>query len=341
MATGTSVQRQLKGKEKAAILLTLLGTRVCAKVFEKMSENEVIMLATEVAEMDRIDPEVAADVLNEFEELNRAQRFSAQGGLEFARAVLEETLGAQRAAQVTERLRVATETRGFDNLDKVDVGQLVNFLHHEHPQTIALVMAHLDTRQSAQVLLGLPEEIRPEVALRIARLDKTTPEMIEQIERQLNAQLATTTSSVVTSAVGGAAQVAEVLNQIDKVNEEQILGVLAETNPHLAEEIKNLMFVFDDIQTLDDKAIQKILREIETKDLAVALKACSQTVKEAFFRNLSERARQGLIEDMDFMGPVRVTDVEEAQRRILDVIRRLEAEGTIIIRGQGAVELVG
>jgi flagellar motor switch protein FliG len=236
---------------------------------------------------------------------------------------------------------VATETRGFDNLDKVDVGQLVNFLHHEHPQTIALVMAHLDTRQSAQVLLGLPEDVRPEVALRMARLDKTTPEMIEQIERQLNAQLATSSPSVVTSAVGGAAQVAEILNQIDKGNEEQILALLSEQHPQLAEDIKNLMFVFDDIQILDDKGIQKILREIETKDLAVALKACHQVVKDAFFRNLSERARQGLVEDMDFMGPVRVTEVEEAQRRILDVVRRLESEGTIILRGQGVVQLVG
>jgi flagellar motor switch protein FliG len=306
-----------------------------------MAESEVIALATEVAEMERVDPDVAVNVLKEFEELSRAQKFMVQGGLEFARSVLEETLGAQRAAQVTERLRVATETRGFDNLDKVDVSQLVNFLHHEHPQTIALVMAHLDTRQSAQVLLGLPEAIRPEVVLRIARLDKTTPEMIEQIERQLNAQLATSSASMVASAVGGAAQVAEVLNQVDKVNEEQILGVLAETHAHLAEEIKNLMFVFDDIQTLDDKAIQKILLEIETKDLAVALKACHHVVKEAFFRNLSERARLGLIEDMDFMGPVRVTDVEDAQRRVLDAIRRLEAEGTVQIRGAGAVELVG
>jgi flagellar motor switch protein FliG len=278
--------------------------------------------------------------MREFEELSRSERHVMHGGFEFARAVLEETLGASRASQLTEKLRTATETRGFNNLDKVDVSQLVNFLAHEHPQTIALVMAHLDTRQGAKVLLALPETIRAEVVYRIARLDKTTPEVIAQIEKQLNAQLASSSSSVVSTALGGTAQVAEVLNQVDRGTEQEILDALALSSPELAEEIKNLMFVFDDIQTLDDRALQRVLREIETKDLSMALRACQEAVKEAFFRNMSERARLALKEDMEFMGPVRLRDVQEAQRHILDAIRRLEDEGAIIVRGQGTADMV-
>lgn len=332
--------RQLKGKEKAAILLTAMGTKVAARIFEKLSEPEIVTLATEVAEMEGVDANITAAVLQEFEELSRVQRQGSQGGISFAQAVLEETLGAKRAAEITESLRTATEMRGFNNLDKVDVSQLVNFLNREHPQTMALVMGHLDSRQAAQVLLGLPEEMRADIIMRMARLDRTTPEVIAQIERQLNAQLASSSSSVVATLVGGTSQCAEILNQVDKSSEEQILRTVNEADTELAEEIKNLMFVFDDIQRLDDRAIQRILREIETKDLGMALKACSDAVREAFMKNMSERARQGLSEDMEFMGPVRVSDVEAVQRKVLETIRRLEDEGAIVLRAQGTEVVV-
>ena len=326
-------------KQKAACLLLALGPEVTSELFKHFSEDEVETLTVEVARMGKIAHQDRNTVIAEFREMCIAQEFISEGGIDHARRILEAAYGPDKASQIVDRVVQALQVMPFDFAKKADPQQLLSYLNDEHPQTIALILAHLAPKQSAAVLSGLPQDVRAEVARRMAIMDRTPPEVVREIERVLERKL----SSVVTqnfTAVGGVKSLVEVLNHVDRQTEKTILEGLSENNPELAEEVKKLMFVFEDLATLEDPTIQKVLREVDIKQLAMALKAVSQEVQDCIFRNMSERAANMLREDMEFMGPVRRRAVEEAQQAVVGIIRRLEESGEIVVARGGGEEIV-
>jgi flagellar motor switch protein FliG len=278
-------------------------------------------------------------VVEEFYEVAVAQEYIAEGGLQYARTVLEKALGEARANEVMTRLSGSIQVSPFEFLRRTEASQILNVLSNEHPQTVALVLAYLPPDSAAQVVSGLPEALQSEVAMRIALMDRTAPEVIREIERVLERKLSSVINQDFTSA-GGLRSLVELLNQVDRGTERTILESLEDQNPELADEVRRMMFLFEDITVLDDRSIQQVLREVDGKELAVALKGTSSEVKDAIFRNMSERAAQNIKEDLEFMGPVRVKDVEEAQQKVVAVIRRLEEAGTIVIVRGGEDQLV-
>ena len=264
-----------------------------------------------------------------------AKDYISTGGLEYAQSVLEKALGAEKAMDIINRLTTSLQVRPFDFLRKTDPSQLMNFIQNEHPQTIALIMAYLDADQAATVLGSLPPDAQADVAKRIAQMDRTSPDIIREIERVLERKLSTLVTQDFTTA-GGVKAIVEVLNRVDRTTEKSIIETLEVDNPELAEEIKRLMFVFEDIVQLDDRSLQLVLREVDTKDLSLALKATPKEVADKVYKNMSKRAGDMLREEIEFMGPVKIRDVEEAQQKIVNVIRTLEDKGEIVIsRGQG------
>jgi flagellar motor switch protein FliG len=263
-----------------------------------------------------------------------SKQYINQGGIEYAREVLERALGPQKAMGIINRLTSTLQVRPFDLIRKTDPGQLLNFIQSENPQTIALIMAYLDPDQAAIILSALPQDRQADVAKRIATMDRTSPEVIKEVERVLERKLSSVVSQDYTSS-GGVQAVVEVLNRVDRGTEKTIMDTLEVQDPELADEIKKLMFVFEDIIQLDDRAVQLVLREIDSKELALALKGASEEVKNKIEKNMSKRAAEILRDEMQYMGPVRLRDVEEAQQRIVTVIRKLEDAGEIIARGGG------
>ncbi|MFH0920771.1 MAG: flagellar motor switch protein FliG [Fibrobacterota bacterium] len=324
----------IPGPKKAAIVLVALGTEVSSKIFQKMSDDEVEKITTEIARLDGITPEIRERVLEEFHHLTMAQQFIRQGGIDYAREVLEAALGPARAKEILEKVQNAIRTTGFNLLEHVDPQQLVNFIQKEHPQTIALLLAHMGTQASASILSALPAEMQVEVATRIATMESISPDVLQQVEQVLSDQIKSLFGGDV-SEIGGVKAIAEMLNMVDRGAEKNILGNLERENPELAAEIKNLMFVFEDILLIDDRSMQRVLKEVDTKELSLALKGSSEEVQSKFFKNMSSRASEMIKEEMEYMGPVRLKDVEECQQRIVDVIRRLEDDGEIIISGRG------
>lgn len=334
--TGPAV---LSGRQKAAVLLITLGPDISSQVFKHLREEEIEHLTFEIASVRRVLPEDQEKVLQEFRELMLAQQYITQGGIEYARELLEKALGAQRAGDIIHRLTASLQVRPFDSARRADPQQLFGFIQHEHPQTIALIMAYLAPDQAASILSSLPPDRQVEVARRLATLDRTAPDVLQEIEGALERKL----SSVVTqdlTVAGGIETAVEVLNRVDRSTEKTILETLEQDDPELAEEIKKRMFVFEDIVQLDDRSIQQVLREVESRDLALALRTASEEVRTRIFRNISKRAGEMLREEMDYMGPVRLRDVEEAQQRIVAVIRRLEESGDIIIARGGSEEIL-
>jgi flagellar motor switch protein FliG len=330
---------QLTGRQKAAIFLVSLGADVSSEVFKHMREDEIEQLTFEIARLDKIEPEDKDRVLQEFQEMMMAQEFISQGGIDYARDILEKALGTQKAIDIVNRLTSSLQVRPFDFIRRTDPSHLLNFIQGEHPQTIALILAYLEPQKSAQILAELPHNVQADVARRIAEMKRTSPDVLREVERVLERKLSTLASEDFTQA-GGIDTVVEILNNVDRGTEKIIIEALEEEDPELAEEIKKRMFVFEDIVLLDDRSIQKVLREVDTQELAKALKGVDNEVQEKIFRNMSKRAAALLSEDMDFMGPIRLRDVEEAQQKIVNIIRKLEDAGEIVVARTGEEELV-
>ncbi len=334
-----SKKSQLTGRQKAAVFLVSLGSDVSAEVFKHLREDEIEQMTFEIARLDKIEPDDKDRVLQEFQEMMMAQEFISQGGIDYARDILERALGTQKAIDIVNRLTSSLQVRPFDFIRRTDPSHLLNFIQGEHPQTIALILAYLDPQKSAQILAELPHNVQADVARRIAEMKRTSPDVLREVERVLERKLSTLASEDFTQA-GGIDTVVEILNNVDRGTEKIIIEALEEEDPELAEEIKKRMFVFEDIVLLDDRSIQKVLREVDTQELAKALKGVDNEVQEKIFRNMSKRAASLLSEDMDFMGPIRLRDVEEAQQKIVNIIRKLEDAGEIVVARTGEEELV-
>ncbi len=316
-------------------MLIALGPDISAQIFKHLREEDIEKITLEIANQRRVPQEQKDRVMAEFHQMCLAKDYIASGGLDYAREILEKALGAEKAVNIINRLTSSLQIRPFDFARKTDPSQLLNFIQNEHPQTIALIMAYLQADQSAAILSALPSDRQVDVAKRIAMMDRTSPDVIKDVERILERKL----SSLVTqdfTAAGGVDSIVEVLNRVDRTTERTIIENLEVQHPDLAEEIKKRMFVFEDIVLLDDRSLQLVLREIESKDLALALKASSNEVGGKIYKNMSKRAADMLREEIEYMGPVRIRDVEEAQQKIVNVIRKLEEAGEIIVsRGKG------
>ncbi len=332
-------EKKLSGKQKAAIVLVAMGTEVAAKILPHLSETDVEELSLEIARLGSIPAEVRQQVIKEFYEICLAQNLALEGGLDHARVLLEQAFGSEKASQILEKLTRALQMLPFDSIKNVHPAQLSTFLQDEHPQTIALVLAYLEPQKAAAVLNSLPPELRPEVAERLATMGSTPPDVVRRIENVLQGKLSSVASQELTAA-GGVKTLVEVLQWVDRNTERAIFDYFNDTNPELAEEVRKLMFTFEDLLQLDDRAIQQVLKEVEMKELALALKGASDALKEKIFRNMSERAVNMLKEEIEFMGPVRVRNVEEAQQRIVSIVRRLEEAGEIVIARGGEEEMM-
>lgn len=321
---------EITGKQKTAILLLSLGTEVSAGVLKHLREDEIEDITLEIANLKRVPQELKDQVIEEFHQICLAQEYIMSGGIDTAREILEKALGSHKAYDVIEKLTSSLTVRPFDFARKTEPSQLLNFIQNEHPQTIALIMAYLKADQAGIILSALPPLQQVEVAKRLATMDRTAPEVLHEVELVLEKKL----SSFVMqdfSIAGGIESVVSVLNRVDRGTEKTILEALAEENPELADEIKRRMFVFEDIAQLDSRTVQRFLRDVDTKDLGMALKTSSEEVQNLIFKNMSKRAVELLKEDMSFLGPVRLRDVEESQQKIVNVIRQLEDSGEIVI----------
>lgn len=327
----------ITGRQKAAILIIAIGTDSASQIFKHLKDKDVERLAVEIANLKDVPSAIMEAVIEEFYQMIMAQEYITQGGIEYAKGVLEKALGPRKAHEIVAKVESAIHVSGFTLLKAVDPNQLLNFIQHEHPQTISLILANLEPQQTASILADLPPELQAEVAYRVATMGKISPDLLSDIEGVLETQVETIFGQDL-SAAGGAKAVAEILNMASRSTEKTILADLEKRNPELATEIKNLMFTFDDVVLLDDRSIQRVLREIETKDLSLSLKVANDELKDAIFRNMSERAANLIKEELEFMGPVRLKDVEEAQMKIVEVVRTLEEDGEIVITGRGGEE---
>lgn len=331
--------QQLTNRQKSAVLLIALGPEVAGKVCQYMQEEDVEQLMIEVARLGQVPYNERVNVIAEFREMCFAQEVISEGGINHAKRFLEVAFGQEKASSIVARVVNALQVLPFDFIKKTDPAQIISFIQEEHPQTIALILAHLEPNQSASILSGLPQDIRGEVARRIAIMDRTPPEVVAEIEKVLKGKLSSVVSQSF-STVGGVKSLVDVINCVDRQTEKTIIEALSETSPELAEEVKKMMFVFEDITSLDDPSIQKVLREVDIKELGLALKGVGEDVQNRIFRNMSERAANILREDMEFMGPVRLRAVEEAQQKVVTAIRRLEESGEIVVARGGGEEMI-
>lgn len=329
---------EMTPRRKAAVILTVLGPELAAGVVRHLTDDQVEVLSLEVARMEKIGHEQRAQIIEEFHQIAQAQDFIAEGGIDNARKVLEAAFGEERAAGMVRKVLTAMQVVPFEFLKRADPQQLLGFIQDEHPQTVALILAYMPVNQAAMILTRLPEQLRAEVAERIAAMDQTPPEVIRGVEKVLERKMHNILNTEMTKA-GGPKALVDLLNRVDRQTERLIIENLTENNPELAEEVKNMMFVFEDIVMLEDRAVQAVLKEVDGKDLATALKGVGHEVQQKVFGNMSERAMNMLKEDMDFMGPIKLRLVEESQQRIVAVIRRLEESGDITI-GRGEADVL-
>jgi flagellar motor switch protein FliG len=325
---------ELSGKQKAAILLMSMDVEVASKVFKELDMQEVESIALEITNLRDVPASVVEDVIEEFYELMQASSLMLEGGLDYAQVLLERTYGAEKAREIVEKIKVLTTIRGFNILKQADPAQLANFLSKEHPQTIALIMSHLSPSQAAEVLQEFNEELRSETVLRIATIGKVSPALVSEIEQVVD-QIAESTLSQNLAATGGSQIVANILNKSNTAVAKLMLENIEEKNYDLSNEIKRLMFLFEDIIQIDDRGIQRILRDVDKRDLALALKVAEDKIKNKIFKNMSERASAVVKEELEFMGPVKLKEVELAQMRIVDVVKQLESDGEISVGGRG------
>ncbi|MDR1257033.1 MAG: flagellar motor switch protein FliG [Spirochaetaceae bacterium] len=331
--------KNMSGRQKAAIFLVSAGSDISAEIFKYLREDEIETLTFEIARLETIEPEQKDAILTEFQELMMANQFISIGGIDYARELLEKSLGSQKAVDIINRLTSSLQVRPFDFIRRTDPAHLLNFIQQELPQTIALILAYLEPNKASVILQNLPHDVQSEVARRIATMDRTSPEVLREVERVLEKKLSTLSSEDYTAA-GGVGSIVEILNLVDRSSEKQIVEALEEEDPELAEEIKKRMFVFEDIVMLDDRSIQRVMREVDQQELSKALKSVDAEVQDKIYRNMSKRAAQMLKEDMEFMGPIRLKDVEEAQQKIVSIIRHLEDTGEIVVARAGEDELV-
>jgi len=324
----------LSGRQKAAILMVTIGSEASSEIMKHLDAELLEELTFEIASLGSIPPELKRQVLDEFYQMAQAKDFISFGGVDYARETLNKAVGIDKAAEILTKLESAIKETPFELVRRADPSQILSFIQDEHPQTIALVLAHLTPSVAAMVLAALPEELQTDVIHRISSMEQTSPEIIRDVELVLERKLASVVRPEMTK-VGGVKNVAELLNRVDRATEKNILGKLAERDPDLASEVRGLMFVFDDIVMVTDAGIQRTLKEIENKDLSLALKAATEEVKSKIFSNMSSRASEMIKEDMEYMGPVRLRDVEASQMRIVETIRRLEDAGEIVILGRG------
>lgn len=331
-------EQSMSGIQKAAILLISLGPEKSSTIFKHLKEDEIEQLTLEIANTRSVSPQTKEEIINEFYEVCLAQQYIAEGGIGYAKELLEKALGAEKAMAVISKLTSSLQVRPFEFIRKTEPAQLLNFIQDEHPQTIALILSYLSAQQSAQVISALPPEKQADVAKRIAQMDRTSPDVIKEVERVLERKLASLVNQDYT-IIGGVDAIVEILNSVDRGTEKHIVESLEMEEPELADEIRRKMFVFEDILLLDDRTVQRVLRDVENSDLSIALKSANEDVKNLIFNNLSKRLATMIQEDMEFMGPVRMKDVEEAQQKIVNVIRKLEDAGEIVIARGGGDEL--
>jgi flagellar motor switch protein FliG len=322
---------EMTGLRKAAVLLVHMGKENAARILSVLRESEVEELTAEVVKLGSVEAAVADDVLNEFHTMFRAHQYAAHGGLDLARELLEASLGADRAGEIVGRLTAVVRDMPFNFLHQADARQVLSFVQDEHPQTIALVLAHMRAGQASEILSGLAPDLQADVANRIAVMDRTSPDIVRQVESTLERKLSSVLQPSDLSSVGGLQPLVDIINRSDRATERMILEGLSERNPELAEQVRAQMFVFEDITTLDDRAVQLVLRQVETADLAVALKGVRDDVRTKVMKNMSERAAENLSEEMDLLGPQRLKTVEDAQAKIVQGIRALEESGQITI----------
>lgn len=331
---------KLSGVQKSAMLFITLGPEISAGIIKKLPEQEIQKITYEIANMTKVSSNQRQEILNEFIAMNQAKDYILEGGMEYARNLLSKALGASQAKEIIEKVSEATQQfRPFGLARKADSRQLFNIITNEHPQTIALILCYLQKEKAGQILSELPTELQTDVAYRIACMSNTSPVMIKEIEKVLDTKLSSVVRSDVAEA-GGIDTLVNILNQVDRSTEKNITEGLSKNNAQLAEKIKDSMFVFEDIISLGDVSIQRVLRDVDVKELALALKGCSEEVSETIFRNQSKRASASLKEDIEFLGPVRLVDVEKAQQKIVSIIRRLDETGEIIITRGGSDAII-
>ncbi|MDR1741276.1 MAG: flagellar motor switch protein FliG [Synergistaceae bacterium] len=329
----------ISNREKIAVLMVALGNDVAADVYKQLDDATIELITLEVANLRKVSPELKLEVMKEAQEILMAREYMARGGVDYARDILERALGPERAQNLLTRITASLQVRPFDFMRHTDPQQILGFIQGEHPQTIALILSYLEPPQAALIVSGLPAVMQAEVAKRIAKMDRITPEILREVERVLERKLSTVMGQDFTLA-GGLDAVVALINSADRGTERNIMEYLEENDPELAEEIKKKLFVFEDIMRLDDRSLQRVLREVDMKELGLALKGATEDLRSKFFKNMSKRASEMLQEDMEFMGPVRVKDVEEAQQKIVNNVRALEEAGEIIIATGGEDELV-
>ncbi|BAI80017.1 flagellar motor switch protein FliG [Deferribacter desulfuricans SSM1] len=325
-------REQLSGIKKAAILLITLGEEVSSKIMAELDDEEVADISKEIALTKIVDPAVADDVVEEFYNMYLAKKFISKGGLDYAKSVLTKSLGPERARKIIDRLtKLLEQSTGFEFLTKIDPKQLAKFIQNEHPQTIALILAHLDPSQAAEALAELPEDLKADVALRIANLQDISPAVIKTLSKTLEERFESISSYKVD--VGGVKSVAEILNRMDRTTAKTTLERLEKDAPELVSQIRDMMFTFDDIRRLDNTAIQEILKRADKNTLTLALKGADEELQNKFFSNMSKRAVETMKEEMEYMGPVKLKEVEKAQHEIVQIVRELDEEGVISISG--------
>ena len=337
--TSPGGEREMDGVEKAATLLITLGPEKSAKIFKHLKEEEIEQLTLEIANTSSVSPQTKEKVLSEFYEICLAQQYIAEGGIGYAKELLEKALGEEKAKDVIGKLTASLQVRPFEFIRKTDPSQLLNFIQDEHPQTIALILAYLPASQASLVVSSLPPEKQADVARRIAQMDRTSPDVIKQVEKVLERKLSSLVNQDYT-IVGGVDAIVSILNSVDRGTEKHIMETLEVEEPELADEIRKKMFVFEDILSLDDRAIQRVLRDVDNSDLALALKGATEEVQNVILNNLSKRLAVMIKEDMEYMGPVRMKDVEEAQQKIVNIIRKLEDSAEIVIARGGGDEII-
>ena len=339
MARGRNDEFELMGIQKAAILLIALGPERSATIFKHLKEEEIEDLTLEIANTRSITPQVKESIVEEFYQVCLAQQYIAEGGISYAKELLEKALGEDKALDVIGKLTASLQVKPFEFIRKTEASQLLNFIQDEHPQTIALILSYLNPAQAALIVSALPPDRQADVAKRIATMDRTSPDVIKDVEKILESKLASLVNQDYT-IIGGVDAIVEILNTVDRSTEKHIMEILEMDEPELADEIRKKMFVFEDILLLDSRAIQRVLRDVDNSDLAIALKSANEEVQNAIFDNLSKRLAAMIKEDMEFMGPVRMKDVEEAQQKIVNIIRALEDSNEIVISRGGGDEII-
>lgn len=329
----------ITGVQKAAVLVIALGPEKSSQIFKHLKEEEIEELTLEIANTRSITPQLKEEIINEFYEVCLAQQYIAEGGIGYAKDLLEKALGEEKALDVISKLTTSLQVKPFEFVRKAEASQILNFIQDEHPQTIALILSYLAPQQAALIMSALPPDRQADVAKRVATMDRTSPDVIKEVERVLESKLSSLVNQDYT-VIGGVDAVVEILNAVDRGTEKHIMETLEIEDPELADEIRKKMFVFEDILLLDDRAIQRVLRDVENNDLALALKSANEQVQNTIFNNLSKRLAAMIKEDMEYMGPVRMKDVEEAQQKIVNVIRKLEDAGEIVISRGGGDEIV-